>query len=177
MKSEIIRVDNQGDGFAGAIQETQKICACAGLNTKDSLRLQLCAEEMLSMARSVTGEMKASFWLENEGRLFTLHMSTKTVMDKEKRYQLISASSSRRNEAANTFLGRLRDAFEAAMAAEADHNGDEVPAELWHDMPHYYPDADEEGAEYEKSVLRKVADDIKIFIRGGYVEMTISKRF
>ena len=37
-----------------------------------------------------------------------------------------------------------------------------------------------QGAEwdgYERSILRRLADDVKIGIRGGMVEMTVSKRF
>ena len=30
--------------------------------------------------------------------------------------------------------------------------------------------------ELEKSVVKNVADDVKVFIRGGYVEMTILKK-
>ena len=95
MKSDVILIDNQGNGFDEALKQTSKVAEYRQLNQKDTLRLQLMAEEMLSMARSVTGEMQASFWIESEGSAFELNMTTKTVMDKEKRYLLISSSSSR----------------------------------------------------------------------------------
>ncbi len=85
MKSDVILIDNQGKGFDDAVQQTKKVAEFRGISPKDATRLQLMTEEMLSMARSVTGEMVASFWIESEDTAFELHMTTKTIMDREKR--------------------------------------------------------------------------------------------
>lgn len=176
MKSDVININNQGLGFEDALEQTAKVAKFRELSEKETLRLQICTEEMLSLSRSVTGEMNASFWLESEGRSFDLHLSTKTVMDKEKRYQLISSASSRKNEAANSFLGKLRDAFEQAMAADVDHSNDVVSDEILRDVSVGYVD-DPEWDRYEQSILRKLADNVKISIRGDVVDMTVTKRF
>ena len=176
MKSDVIRIDNQGNGFEAAVDETSKVAAYRGLKQQDSVRLQVIAQEMLSMARSVTGEMKASFWIEAEDTSFELHLATETVMDKEKRAMLISASSSRTNEAAKGFLGKLRDSFEQAMAADADHSGEEIPYDMLQDVGYRInTDADWDG--YERSILRELADNVKIAIRGDLVDMTVIKCF
>ena len=109
MKSDIVQIDNQGRGFADALKITGDVAVYRELDSRNSLQLQLLTEEMLSLARSVTGELQAAFWIEGENREFILHMATKTLMDKEKRNLLISAASSRKNEAAKGFLGRLRE--------------------------------------------------------------------
>lgn len=177
MISDVITISSRGSGFSAAVEETKKVAEYAGLDSKKTLRLQLMTEEMLSLARSVTGEMQASFWLENEGTAFDLHMTTKTVMDMEKRNLLLSAATSRKNEAARSFLGRLRDAFERAMTAEATQNYYEViPSDLYYDVAGG-PVEDQEWDGYERSVLRKLADEIKIGIRGGKVDMTVAKDF
>ena len=138
MKSDIILIDNQGKGFTEALKETKKVASYTGLEPKLTTRLQLMTEEMLSLARSVTGEMQASFWIENEGSQFDLHMATKTIMDKEKRYNLLSTASSRKNEAAKGFLGKLRDKLEEAMAAEVDHSEEEIPMDIIVDLANEY---------------------------------------
>ncbi len=176
MRSDVIQIDNQGKGFDEAIAETRRVAQFQGLDQKESVRLQLCAEEMLSLARIVTGELKASFCIESVGKNFELHLSTKTVMDKEKRYHLLSSASSRKNEAANSFLGKLRDAFEEAMTAEADHTFYELPDDVARDVAGHYVD-DPEWDRYEQSTLRRLADDVKIAIRGGVVDMTVIKNF
>ena len=176
MKSDIIHIDNKGVGFEAALMQTEKIAQFRGLSEKETLRLRICAEEMLSLARSVTGEMRAEFWLESEGKRFDLHMSTETVMNKEKRYQLLSSASSRKNEAANSFLGKLRDAFEEAMLADVVLINYDRPDYIIQDVCYYHPD-DPEWDRYEQSILRKLADEIKISIRGNMVDMTVTKNF
>ncbi|MBR6498532.1 MAG: hypothetical protein IKT23_02450 [Clostridia bacterium] len=175
MRSDIIQIDNRGGGFEDAVNETRKAAEYSDIDAKQSVQLQLITEEMLSLARSVTGEMQASFWLEGENGKFVMHMSTKTVMDREKRYLLISSATSRKNEAAKGFLGKLRDKFEEAMASDAEREYSDLPAELRADLSG--PLADPEWDGYERSVLRRLADDIKISIKGGLVEMTVTKDF
>lgn len=176
MKTDVIEINNHSKGFQDAVEETEKAARYRALDPKESLQLQICAEEMLSLARSVTGEMNASFWVESQGKSFELHMTTQTIMDLDKRYQLLSSATSRKNELANSFLGKLRDVFEEAMTAETDRVYFDTPNFLLHDIPNQYAEG-EEWDRYEQSILRKVADNVKISIRGGVVDMTVSKAF
>ena len=173
MRSDLINIDNCGNGYQDALDQTAKAAQFRDLSRKEALRLRICAEEMLSLARSVTGELQARFWLESEGKKFDLHLSTKTVMDREKRENLIASATSRRNEAANSFLGKLRDAFEAAMVSEQDNS---IPEDVLDDLANH-PIEIPEWDEYEQSILRNAADTVKIAIRGGFVDMTVSKSF
>ncbi len=174
MKFNTISIDNRGKGFNEAVEETKKVAKSNGLNDRQTLQLQLCTEELLSMARSITGEMEACFWLDNDGDKYDLNMSTETVMDKEKRDLLIEASTSRKNEAASTFLGMLRDIIEEAMVAEPDKEIYELPDDIAADVTGRYIE-DPEWDRYEQSILRKLADDIKISIQGSAVMMTVTK--
>ena len=175
MKTEIIRIDNQGNGFQEAIDETKRLAALQNLNDEEALQLDHITEETLSLIRSVTGEIQASFWIEAEDKTFCLHLTTKTAMDKEKRYHLVSSASSRKNEITKSFLGRLRNAIEQALAANVVHQYDNPEGEPSEYLS-YHP-ADPEWDGYEKSILKQLADNIKIAIRGGQVEMTVSKDF
>lgn len=176
MKSDVISIDSRGNGFREAIEQTGKTAAFTGLNQSESLDLQLLTEEVLSLVRSITGEIEASFWLESEGRSFELHVSTETVMDAEKRRQLIESSTSRRNEEAVGFLGKLRNAFEEAMTSEADRQEMDLSDDVIADLPHgVLGQPDWDG--YERSILQTVADQVKIGIRRGKVNVTICKHF
>lgn len=173
MKSDVVNIDNRGNGFGDALEQTVKVAQFRGLDHKQALQLRLCTEELLSLARSVTGELQAIFWLESEGMRFDLHLSTKTVMDKEKRNNLIASATSRRNEAAGSFLGKLRDAFEAAIVSEPDNS---IPDDAMDDMVNREIEIPE-WDEYEQSILRSVANEVRIAIRGSMVDMTVSKCF
>ena len=121
----------------------------------------------------MTGELEATFWLESMGKHYELHLSTKTVMDREKRDHLLASASSRKNEAAGTFLGKLRDAFEEAMVSDVDYS---IPDIAMDDMVNRNIEIPE-WDEYEQSILRRVADEVKIGSRGGTVDMTVFKSF
>ena len=177
MKTDIVMIDNQGNGYEEAVLQTRKAAEFRDLQEKDAVQLQLMTEETLSMAHSVTGELSAAFWIESEkGKGFDLHLSTKTVMDAMKRAELISSATSRKNEAANSFLGNLRDAFERAMFSGAYNSAESLPDDVMDDVTNRFINATE-WDRYEHSILSRLADDIKIDIRGGLVNMTVSKRF
>lgn len=177
MISDIITIDNQGRGFDNALEEAGRVAAYAGLDKKNTTRLSLLTHEMLSLARSITGEMHADFWIEKVEGQFNLHMTTETVMDAEKRDMLINATSSRKNEAARGLVGWLRDKVERMMVAQVDHSEqEEVPYDLMSDVANsVFEEPEWDG--YERSVLMKIADNVKIGIRGRVVDILVTKRF
>ena len=176
MKSNVISITNRGDGFEKALQETRKVAAYEGLGEKETLHLVLFTEEMLSMAEIVGGDMtmNAYFWIETGGKTFDLHLTANTTLDKKKRAQLLDAATTRKNEAANSLLGKIRDAFEQAMSVEDIYN--EVPYDVLTDIAGREI-ADPEWDEYECSILRKLADNVKVSIRGNVVDLTVRKTF
>ena len=177
MKSDVIQIDNGGSGYREAVEETRRVAEYTNLSHSDSLHLQLFTEEMLSMLHSVTGQIQASFWVEAEDKQYRLNVAARTVLDSEQRYLLISSSTSRKNEIARSFLGRLRDAFEEALTSDAEKTTFELPEFISQsDLPSGSLDA-EEWDGYERSVLLKLADDVKIAIKGKQVTMTVSKKF
>ncbi len=177
MKSNVIHIDNTGNGFEEAIKEIRKVAVYEELNHKNSLQLQLCGEEMLSLVTSVSGETKASFWMETGGNAFCLYVSTKTKMDREKRDLFLSSSTSGKNEEASSFLGFLRNIFEFTMLSGPDH-GDSLPDDVLDDLTnHVIKCTDTEWDKYEQSTLKRLANTIKIGIRGGDVVMTVIKTF
>ncbi len=175
MKSDVIMIDNLGNGFKNALDQTERTAAFRDLGKKESLHLVLCTEEMLSLAHSITGDMKASFWIESDDKVFYLHMSTDTVMDRTKREAFLSSATSNKNEAANSFLGKLRDAFEEAMVSDEEAYND-LPDDIMNDLVNRAIEIDE-WDKYEQSILRRVADNITISIKGKKVDMTVTKKF
>ena len=170
LKSELIRIDNQGNGFSDALKETERISQIIGLNQKNSLRMQLFTEEMLSMMHIITGEVDGTFWIERDGHRFDLNLSVRTELDRKKREMLIASTSSRKNDAARSFLGRLRDAFEKAMVSDTE--------DVFFDLPRGESEKTNRSWDrYEQSVLLRLADNVRIAIRGGMVSMTVTKVF
>ena len=199
MKTDVITVSSRGNRMDAALAQVDKVCAYKGLNGKNSLHLQLLAEEMMGMMRSITGETSGQFWIEDEDDVYSLHLAVNTSMNSGKRDQLLSAATSGKNESAKGLMGRLRDFFDR----ESDEDVAALSSSLL--MPEMYdqfssptlemewtmaryesglasrveqddPAAKEAWDELEKSVVAHVADDVKVSIRGRSVEMIIIKK-
>ena len=150
---------------------------------------------MMGMMRSITGETSGLFWIEDDQEgTCQLHLHVTTLMDPEKREQLLAVSSSGKNEAARGLMGRLRNFFEqggdaSAMylfSPELQEYSSSPTLNLEWSMSAYqhqlqaWTDRDQKARdmwdELEKSVVTHVADDIKVSIRGDHAEMTIVKK-
>ncbi len=198
MKTDVISVSSRGSRMDTALQAADNVAAYKELSPKSALHLRLLTEEMMGMMRSITGETEGRFWIEDENGVFSLHLQVVTLMDSEKRERLLSASSSGKNESARGLMGRLRDFFDrsadqdiATMASPLLLPGtldEAAPLLDWEwSMVRYEealapyvqreePEALEAWDELEKSVVARVADDVKVSIRGSTVEMTILKK-
>ena len=154
--------------------------------------MRLLTEETLGMMRSITGKRDGEFWIENEADDFELHLRVNTLIDDKKREQLLSASTSGVNEATRGIMGKIRAFFEAPsdvptfsgtfMPGGASSHADVAwSMEDYREQLRQYREMNREGAqeawdELEKSVVARVADDVKVSIKGRTVEMTISKK-
>ena len=177
MKTDVIVVSSEGSRMDAALAQTEKVAEYKGLSHKNMLHLRLLAEEMMSMMGSIAGNVEGEFWIEDDDNVYQLHLKVKTDMDAEQRKQLISASSSGKNEAHRGFMGKLRSFFEAddvfPMYYEAGMMS--TSSDVFVDMS-WSMRADEARDELEKSVVAHVADDVKVSIKGRTVDLTIIKK-
>ena len=204
MKTDVIEINPLGEGMAEALKQTERAAAFRGLTPKESLRLRLLAEEMMGMLRTIVGEGKSSFWVEAEGKAFSLHLLAGVRMNADLRDDLLKTATSGKNAAVKGFMGRIRDIFtklaepDGSTAGPTDYGFSYVDVSSFdasmgvttHGMLYgwsmkEYRSAVEEHREeepdkwdeLEKSITARLADEIKIFIRGNTVEMVIEKSF
>ena len=199
MKTDKISVSSQGARMNAALEQADKVAAYKGLSMKDALHLRLLTEEMMGLMRSITGEREGIFWIEDEDGEYRLHLQVRTLLNSEEREQLLAVSSTGKNESAKGLMGRIRDffdwgsdedlatytsplllpdAFEYTSSPSLDwewsmaryenalstqiEQGDQKVREAWDEL--------------EKSVVSHVADEVKVSIRSGTVEMIIYKK-
>ena len=191
MKTDIMIVSNSGARMEEALNQVSKVAEYKGLSPKNALQLRLLTEEMLGMMRSITGDIDGEFWIEDLHGVFELHLRVFTLIDEEQRRHLISASTEGRHEASRGLMGKLRSFFDLSGGAPVMHGlfmpgGSTAPESMTWSMADYReqlqqfahrdPNALEAWDELEKSVVANVADNVKVFIRGRFVEMVIYKR-
>ena len=168
------------------------------IDKKAALRLRLMAEEMMILMRTITGEVEAKFWIENEGNKYALHISTNTIMYADKRKELMEVSSKKENAASRGVLGKIREVFELALLPKDERTARESrvgmmgitdpsaymtsASETW-SMKNYVSSvnsmsddsefAQEAKNELERSIIANIAKEVLIAIKGDDVEMTV----
>ena len=199
MITDRIEISSDGDRMETALAQADKVARYKELDDQSAVRLRLLAEEMMAMMRSITGETVGLFWIEDREGCFQLHLSVDTQMTAQKRKQLLSASSTGRNESAKGFMGTLRDLFDRSedvdepsgtnplfMSGALEYSS--TPTLDWEWSMTRYSDAlasrdandpavRKAWDELEKSVVRNIADEVTVSIHGRQTEMVIYKRF
>lgn len=191
MKTKEIVVSNNGEGMDAALAQAEALAQELNLGPRDAMHMRLLVEEMMNLMRSIVGRPDGRFWIEVGNDEYQLHLKTVTMLDAGQRAQLLSSSTSGKNEAHRGLMGKIRAFFEPMPI-------DETPAYLMNtvvttgsegdivwSMNDYRDqlnrskdeagDAQEEWDELEKSVVSHIADNIKVSIRGSDVELTIHK--
>ena len=206
MKTDVIVVSSKGARMEEALKEVDKVAGYKGLSHKSALHLRLLTEEMMGLMRSITGETEGCFWIEDQDNVYELHLQTTTRMTSLKREKLLSAATSGKNESAKGFMGHIRDFFDRGADEDIAAYGSPLlragafeklagglddsstPALDWEwSMTRYEdelrPNIQRQDAaalaawdELEKSVVARVADDVKVSIKGRTAEVTIVKK-
>ena len=198
MRSDYICIISNGENMDAALNEVEKVAVYKGLSGKSALHLRLLGEEMMGMMRSITGETKGVFWIEETDGLYDLHLKVDTLVDSKMRKQLLAASRSGKNEASKGLMGKLREfffrdadediaSFSSPLLAGGISQGAGVPVTDWqwslvryvdkHNADPNPSEAEKEAwDELEKSVVSHVADDVKVSIKGWETEMILEKK-
>lgn len=205
METNHIFVNGEESRIRLALEETEHFAEYQNLAEKDALRLRLLTEELLGMIRGMAGEYKAMFWIEGGKTSCHLHLQAKVDMTGELRSELIAASTNKKNAAAVGFGGKLRNLIETGLQSLDDSSrlsteaGSPVAfyslgmdpsvatmATVDWSLARYKKMVGEEGLEeesavawdeLEKSVLAKLADDIRVGIKKSQVDIVVDKNF
>ncbi|MBR5421417.1 MAG: hypothetical protein IK115_09745 [Lachnospiraceae bacterium] len=195
MNTDHIRVYSDGGGKIEAMDAAERFALYHRLEARDANCIRLLAEELLGMVSGIIGHFEGDFWLESEGDEFRIRLRADTYMDKNIRKELMSLSTSGKNESSISFLGMLGRMLGHMILDEGA--GEEMTG------PAFYgamgaPTADalsasdyewsylawksdssqktEDWDELEKSIIIKLADDVRVGVRGDTAELTIVKR-
>ena len=204
MKTREIAVTSRGLGMHEALEMTETLAAESGLKQNDILHLRLLAEELFGMLKGIAGDVEALYWMDIEGKSFEQHMKASVDMTVEMRDELLSTATSGKNEAAKGFMGKIRDMIavrllpseagpsELAQAlmntawSTPSNNLSVNTSDVW-SLQQYKCEVEskrEEGEEakaawdeLEKSIVGKIADEVKINILSSTAEIIVFKAF
>ncbi len=176
-------------------QQVQTTAEYLKLDEKTTLRLRLMAEEMICMLPQLLSYGMGRFWIETNQYQIELHLNVK--IDKTREYdvgKILSVSTSGKNAAAKGIIGKIAVAVESMLGnneTETDDSygvwskgfADYDKATIW--SLEAYKDAfksqdtqqdySEEWDELEKSILANLADDIRVGVLAGKIDIVVLK--
>ena len=192
MKTDVVAITNGAGNLEDVLGQVDAVAAYKELTGKNAMYLRLLAEETMALVRAITGDVNGQFWIEDRDGVFEMHLKAEAFTDTRTREQLLSASTSGKNEAARGFMGKIRSFFQPAADVPVFHSGFVGGAPQmygsweWSMMDYReqlikYREqnakaADEAWDELEKSVVSRLADEVKVSIRERDVEMVIYKK-
>ena len=206
MVSDKFMVNSDAGRMAAARYATENFAWQVNLEKRDMLRLELLVEETLGMVKGMLRDFYGQLWFVSEGKTCEIHFEATADMDKGKKYDLLSVSSTGRNAARRGFMTKLGDMITDVlhgMGQTMDAYGQEtirygivhapgvmVPSmdmvPIW-TLETYKSDlqkAREQDAlaedaldDLERSIVAKLADDVVVGVKGDRVDLIITKRF
>ena len=201
-KSDQLYIDSTEEKAAAAIAVVDEFLSLQNLDRKKAIHLRLLAEEAVGMVKAMTGDFEALFWMEQEDGEYKVKLTVKTDMDREKKEELLSLSTSGDNTAAKGVMGKIREIIEnslldldSALRQQSKFGGNNgytyVGMGMLEDAPVWslnsYREAledksdkddtdDEAWDELERSIVASLAKDVTIGIKNNLVDMTITAR-
>ncbi|MBQ7274753.1 MAG: hypothetical protein IJR15_04780 [Clostridiales bacterium] len=203
MNKNSVIIDNTGNGFAEALEISNKMGVEAGLDKKELLRLRLLTEETIGLLRGIAGDIKAEYTIAQYGKEFTLSLNGDVVLDKTMHDQLIDASTRGENSAVKGFTGKLKEMIGTMLLpgtlghtvvsglsmgltnmgspASIDTSATAAKEYLW--SLEKYEEAVKESNNpsatdmLEKSIIANVADEVQVNIVNPHVEIKVFKIF
>ena len=175
MRSDSCMLCQNADNLDEIFSTVEQCAATNGLTRKRWLQLRLLAEELTGMLPPLLKWSKGTFWLENEGNRYELHVSLKASFDNtSQRDQLLALSTSGKNAAAVGIMGKIRCAIEGAMLPKHSK-----ACSKW-TLSSYRTQVQGEQSnwnELKRSIIANLADDVLVAISGENIAITVIKTF
>lgn len=191
MKSNVINVSKDQDNLNKILIETQKTAVYGELSSKQTLRMQLIAEELIGLLKELSGNFEGVFWVEKQDLdfKFVTQIVINENMDKQTKRKFINVSTDKKNASTKSVMGKIRNVVENMLYPEnAMFSSNFIAYQLetavllndqW--TLKRYKDAERDNAEpwdeLEKSIIANLADDVSVAVKGNKVEIIITKNF
>lgn len=204
----IVHINSELNGREEALETADRFNKNNKFSGKTALHIRLLTEELICMVHNIFEGFLGNLWLESnrtdDGVICKICLSGNRVLDPKQEDQLISVSSTGRNEYAKGILGMIREAFRVNAQYSADKEymkgfyaennwygmgikkkaavEDENGENCW-SLSNYRDNLSdnressaEEIDELERSIIAQLADDVKVWITDETTEVVIVKR-
>ena len=204
MKTDVITIYSDMAGTGEAMDQAERFAVYNGLKGKDALHIRLLTEETISMVHGIVDDFRGDFWMESEknaaGLLCRICVSAQVAVDDGQEDELLKLSTSGKNEEARSLMGKIRQIFRWTIQQSGGgmYNQDSA-VDMWYEMGanreamdygaaafwslrQYRENAERvpkerDWDELEKSIIARLADEVRVGILSEKATVTIEKLF
>lgn len=197
MKSNVCKIEKGTADLSAILAESEKVAEYIGLDHKQAMKIRLICEEIDGLLPNITDEFEGDLWIEHEDGTCKVNVSiTVPEFNAAKKKELIALANDKRNAAASSIVGKIRNAIENFFLSEGSTNAFDTSSITFHAATGYSEGVDysylwtlqqykgamekdktEDWDELEKSVIASVADDVIVGVRGNRADIVIIKKF
>ena len=197
MRTNVIPVASDLSARADALLEAERFSAYNGLTGKDAMHIRLLTEEAISMVDGIMNGFHGGMWLESEqtstGLLCRICVDADAAVNEGQEEKLLDIATSGKNEEAVGILGKIRQIFRWTLQqTDAEASAQTGTVSPWYalgiqqnaaaqacwSLQQYTQRVQQDSEardELEKSIIAKLADEVKVAIRSERAEVIIEK--
>ena len=201
MKSDVIKIKSDLAGRDEAMQMAEGVAKYNGFTGKNAMHISLLTEELVSMVHGIMDDFTGDLWIETKnekgGVLCRICLSAKRRADPIQEEQFLSVSSTGENENAKGILGKIREIFRLnAQYGNICFNAytlsnpwysmgaspvDYEMSQCWslanyrNNLSSDKSSNSEQWDELEKSIIAKLSDDVKVWLKSEETEVIVEK--
>lgn len=115
ISTDPIYVSATEESLSDAYKKLDKKIAELKLEKKDGMHVKLLFEETIGMLKGITDDFNALIWAEKFNKKCCVKLVGSTKMDADKKHDILSISSSGKNDMAKGFMGKVKDIIETGI--------------------------------------------------------------
>lgn len=198
MKSNVCKIENGIRNLEAILQESENVANYNGLNQNQTLQLRLLCEEIDGMLPKIIGDFDGEFWIEYENGICKMNISIEfSDFTIEKKKELISVATNKKNAAVKGLVSRICSAIEDFFLSEGNYEPYDMETSCYYLPSEFHTGVDyfnlwrleqykstitqeenkEEWDELEKSIIASIADDVIVGVKGRKANIIIVKKF
>ena len=171
-KTDALRIAPGESGLDEAIERGRRFAGLQRMDGRAALQLELLTEETIGLMQQFTEQSWREFWIEGSRAAYRIHFRTFVQISSLDEYQkLLKLSSTGQNEVLKSVNGRILEAVAIGREKLLKKNKGQAQSVEWQ-LSEEKLEEDEIG----KSILGKLASDVRVSINREWVELTVLKK-
>ncbi|MCR5575786.1 MAG: mechanosensitive ion channel family protein [Oscillospiraceae bacterium] len=170
-RSETVRMQPGESKVSEAVEVAGRFAETQQMNPTASMQIELLTEESVDLLSKIMGHAKRDFWIEGTAKTYRIHIRAASSLGSVEEYKkMVALSSSGKNAAVNNINQKIMEAMlygSQRLSGKKKGSKDSFEWKL--------SDEQIEEADIGKSILAKLANDIRINILPDRVELVVLK--